>query len=430
MPTARAEMMKIAARARLVFGNDSVETGNGRQDWLFRITCPDGYRVQLHSSPSDRNWKNTVERELNAHGFAEALEAYERAEEDRRLESLKEAEEKNRQRFAEVKRRADHAQSRAKAAGPYAPQPVDIDWLFTPHELPETRRVLLTPEIAQEILDKLNSANRPLRPGRVAYWASIIKKGRWRFTHQGIAFDTRGWLQDGQHRLKAAIQENYTLDILISVGMPTDNFGVVDVGAARSGADTLARLGKTNYKNLSGSIRLTAVYDRYGPEFRAGEKVRIPNDEIEELSEKYGELLEQAVSLAHTVYNRGSRGGPRMSPVAAGCGIYLISRNLPDGVNDDRVVEFLRGYSEGTGLFAGDARLPLRSYMSNLVDNKNRKVPAGDQLAIFLKAWKAWINNEAANFLSWRKSELMPEVALPPVYMKKSDLPDNLREDS
>lgn len=428
MAVSRTEALKFVGRARRVWGNDCVETGNSRQSWMYRITCPDGYRIQIHTTPSDRNWKKTVERELNAHGLAEAEEAWLEAEEQRKFEAQKVADEKNREKLRDAERRSAELAAATRAAGPFAPQPVDMRWLFSAHEMPETRRVLLTPEISAKILDELNSANRPLRPGRVAYWANIMKKGRWRYTHQGVAFDTNGTLQDGQHRLAAAAQEGYVLDIQISVGMPSDNHGVVDVGAPRSASDTLALLGKPNYRNLSGAIRVVALYDRYGPEFRAGIKTRIPNDELEELTERYGELMDQAVAVASSLYMKNRRGGPKMSIVASGAAIYLISRNLPDGVNDDRIVEFLRGYSDGTGLFAGDARLPLRSYMSNLVDNRNHKVPVGDQLAVFLKAWNAWINNETVGVLSWRRNELMPKVEVPSILVKQKDLPKHYTE--
>lgn len=430
MPTvSRTEVMELVGRVRRVWGPKSVEMASGSQDWLYRISCPDKWRIQIHKTPSDRNWKKSVEAELKAHGFLEDEAEWKEQETVRKKLRHEEMLERNKVALRETERRAKEENAVLRAAGPYVAKPADVDWIFTPHEFPETRRFLITPVLAEKILVELNSANRPLRKGRVAYWASIIRKDRWRFTHQGIAFDVNAVLQDGQHRLAAAVEEGFTLDVLVTVGMPSDNYGVVDVGAPRSGGDTLARLGKANYNHLNGAIRLVALYDKYGPEFRSGIKGRIPNDEIEELAEKYGQKLEDCIASASTLYFKHRRGGPKMSIVAGGAGLFLITRNLPEGLEDERVLEFIRGYSDGTNLFAGDARLPLRNYMTNLTDNRNRKVPVSDQLAVFLKAWNAWVQGDAVNVLGWRKNELMPTVVIPSVLVKRDEIPEKYREE-
>jgi hypothetical protein len=411
MPTPISEARLIAADVRRVWGELSVEVGDRGQDWMFRITCPDGYRIALHRTPSDRNWKKATYDELNAHGFAEAKATWEQEEEDRRLARIKEDQRKNDERLEKAEARARQLHSIQRAAGPLAPQLADPTWIFTPQDYPETRRVLITPELAQRILDELNLHNRPLRSGRVDYWASIISRGRWRYTHQGIAFDTMGALQDGQHRLKAAVLENFSLDVNVSVGMPVENFGVIDTGANRSGADTAALLNKPNHNVLSGAVRLVMIYDRYGPETRLGLKNRVPNDELAEAIEKYGNELEDAVTRAQNIY--ALKDTPRMSQAALAAGIYLISRRLPEA--DPRLTEFLRGYEEGTSIAKGDVRLPLRSFMYNLRNNKDRRtVPVVDQLGVFIKAWNAWSRGRTMSILGLRRDETMPSVFLPP----------------
>jgi len=413
MPTARNDGAIIAGRARrLGWGVETNEGDNSRRPWLYRITCPPcddamcTHRVQIHSSPSDRNWQSTVFRNLNAHGFEEAEAKFKIDQELERQAKIETDRRENERKLAEAQKRALAV---SKASGPYGPQVADLKWIFTAHELPETRRVLIPPELAQKILDELNTANRPLRQGRVDYWAGIIKQGKWRYTHQGMALNIAGELQDGQHRLAASVKENFTLDINLSVGMPIENFGVVDTGAGRSASDTLATLQYTNVNVLSGAIRLITIVDKYGPETRAGLKTRVPNDVVAVKVEEYGDRLEDAVRLAQNFNAR--RDAPRASAIAVAAAIYLIGRKLPE--NDERVTEFFRGYSEGTDIPAGDVRNTLRSYMFNLYDSHKRKIPVGDQLAVFIKAWNIWATKRTMKSLAFRKDELFPRVFIP-----------------
>ena len=58
----------------------------------------------------------------------------------------------------------------------------------------------VTPSQAANWLEG-NTHNRPVTQAHVERLAAEMSAGRWRLTHQGIAFSTRGVLLDGQHRL-------------------------------------------------------------------------------------------------------------------------------------------------------------------------------------------------------------------------------------
>jgi len=61
-----------------------------------------------------------------------------------------------------------------------------------------------------------NTVNRKLRPGKVQQIVNTIKSGKWRITHQGIAFDTNGRLIDGQHRLTAIARAGVTVECVVA----------------------------------------------------------------------------------------------------------------------------------------------------------------------------------------------------------------------
>lgn len=404
------EILKIVARARRV--GWEVEQGNGRQDWVYRIKCPDKYRVQIHGTPS-RNWFKNVMNDLNSHGFAEAEAAYELAEENARQEKLEEDRKRNAEALKVAEQRAKRAVFTRNVAGPYVAQVMEDDWFFKAHTVPETRRVLISPELAKRILEELNTDNRPIRKRRVAFWADLIRRGDWLYTHQGMAINTKPALQDGQHRLMAAVEEKFTLDVNMSVGMPSENFGSIDTGAARTAGDSLAVIGKTNTNVLAGSVRLVALYDIFGPELRLGAKTKVPNADIVEATKRYGEAIEEAVREATAILSR-KYSTRKMSRSALAAGIFLIERKIKH--NDPRMVEFMRGFRDGTDLADGDVRVALRSFMQNLgtTTSRYRRVPSEEQLGVFVKAWNAWCTNRPLRHLAFRGNELFPSVFVPP----------------
>lgn len=99
--------------------------------------------------------------------------------------------------------------------------------------------VKVTPRIAEAWLLK-NVTNRELRAGVVDTYANAIRRGDWRLSPQGIAFDEAGNLQDGQHRLNAVIASGIAVDMIVWENVASDVFEVTDVGAKRSVGDILS----------------------------------------------------------------------------------------------------------------------------------------------------------------------------------------------
>jgi hypothetical protein len=98
--------------------------------------------------------------------------------------------------------------------------------------------VNVTPEMARTWL-VINNFNRPKRPETVAKYVRQIREGRWKLTHQGIAFTEDGVLLDGQHRLFAIIECGETLPLRVSINEPAENFEVIDCGKTRTNLDAV-----------------------------------------------------------------------------------------------------------------------------------------------------------------------------------------------
>lgn len=96
--------------------------------------------------------------------------------------------------------------------------------------------VMVTPELAKEYIEK-NTHNRPLSKARVEQYANQMLKGQWRLTHEGIAFDEYGRLQDGQHRLHAIVKSGVAIEMLVGTDMDKENITKINRPKVRSLVD-------------------------------------------------------------------------------------------------------------------------------------------------------------------------------------------------
>lgn len=106
----------------------------------------------------------------------------------------------------------------------------------------EPRLEHITPEIAQEYMSH-NVRNRQPKPWEIESLAREIQRGEYITTHQGIAFNERGELVDGQQRLLSVIAANQPIDIFVTRGLPDAAMAVIDRGESRSIRDVMEMFG-------------------------------------------------------------------------------------------------------------------------------------------------------------------------------------------
>lgn len=97
----------------------------------------------------------------------------------------------------------------------------------------------ITPTMAKKWLGANYTKNRKLRATVVSRYARDIKAGKWIVTHQSIAFNTRGELIDGQHRLAAIIEADTDTKQMVTRDVPCAAFSHVDLGFSRTAEDVL-----------------------------------------------------------------------------------------------------------------------------------------------------------------------------------------------
>ncbi len=100
------------------------------------------------------------------------------------------------------------------------------------------RVLTIGPEEARALL-AANTDNRPMRPGRVKFYARVMKEGGWMLTHQGIAFSRDGLGIDLQHRMSAVVLSGVSIQVLVVEGLDPAAFKAVDQHERRSMSDAL-----------------------------------------------------------------------------------------------------------------------------------------------------------------------------------------------
>lgn len=96
----------------------------------------------------------------------------------------------------------------------------------------ETRIVTVTPEMATLWLER-NKNNRNVLHERVKEYAQDMLTGKWRLTHQGIAFDETGELLDGQHRLMAVEMAGVPVQMNVTTGVEHKDGEVLEIDTGR-----------------------------------------------------------------------------------------------------------------------------------------------------------------------------------------------------
>lgn len=161
------------------------------------------------------------------------------------------------------------------------------------------------PDKATAYLETMDG-NRSVRQTRIDFYAAQMKAGLWRKVPQGIIFDTKGHLVDGQHRMWAIIESGCTVPLYVHRGMNPDDVAALDTGLIRGFADTAHYAGWESGDPVAAAIARTMVL---GP----GSRSRMIPAEV---AHRWQEFYEEAITFACRV-RLATRGlGSKVIPIA------------------------------------------------------------------------------------------------------------------
>lgn len=99
--------------------------------------------------------------------------------------------------------------------------------------------------LADVMLELNAEEQRNARAGNITKFSRDMATGSWKLTHQGIAFDVRGRLFDGQNRLMAVSESDSIIESLVFFGAGgSDEMKVLDTGGNRNAHDAARVDGK------------------------------------------------------------------------------------------------------------------------------------------------------------------------------------------
>jgi hypothetical protein len=410
MASRLADSEAIAERCRKA-GWD-VQRANGTGGW--KVSKPGGEVVaHIHQSYSDRAATTALLRELTKAGLVDAEEA---------IKGKRLTESRTRAKIAAeaAERRGKALAAKAsltKAAGPYLvdAEEIELEWYTSPHPAPWVRWAKVTPAIARHILDNCNGDNRPIGPQTVAFYRDIILARLWRLTHQGIAFDTRGLCQDGQHRLEALCAAHALdpeidgLPFSVFVGMDVNNFKAIDEGRMRNARQLFGKAGEKNDSILQTCVRL--VHYVNDTSARQSARLRLPNQIVVDEFDADADNFRTAVAF-------GSAGARRLhcSPGAIAAAYYLICKRN-GGIENAYVDGFFFGLTEGKipgtrfMLDETDPRQVLRRRFADLrlKIGKERRSSLS-QVGMIITSWNNCVTNRNPRTLYFSDDAPIPEI--------------------
>lgn len=245
-----------------------------------------------------------------------------------------------------------------------------------------TTQETVTPELAQEYLQRNTDVNRTLNMSNVRKYVRDMKNGRFKTTHQGIAFDENGNLLDGQHRLTAVVHAGVPVDMMVTRNLPADTFSCIDRGYNRTftncasisnpGDDTMSRAMRDGV--MAAAVRQIATCT-------IKQKMAISTGEVMKLYETFGSQIESVYNIMSARRSGCHRSQVLSAAIAA----------LYDGVAPDAIEKFFNVFKladiTGCDGFNPNAAIQWRRALDNSRRNGGylaaRKVYLGTQNAIY-----------------------------------------------
>lgn len=242
---------------------------------------------------------------------------------------------------------------------------------------------IITPSEAKAILLAMPK-QRHLRPGNVKYFKDLITAGRFRVTHQGIAFDKAGKLIDGQHRLNACVEADAAIEVQVTFNMDPELFDSIDRGQGRNATDDLVcaalAQGRVDGNLLVGAAKIIWHLENNRVPWTSVERGSFTMDTMRDLIMRH-EYLYDAVS--YTGKHQGALKGMGASVASA---FYTLFREI----NPHKADIFMEQIITGENLRHGDPAYALREYKRFTGSALNKSIRSA-MMVVLVRCWNAFV---------------------------------------
>lgn len=268
--------------------------------------------------------------------------------------------------------------------------------------LPSTPRPMrVTQDMARDWLANRNTPlkNRSLAPAVVLKYANAMRRGEWGLIHQGLAFDTEGWVLDGQHRLAAVALSGVECEFWVFPDTPRDTFDKLDAGRKRSAGQLLH---VPNRNVLASTVRILAVADGADPRYMDGAFAELSTPQILAAVRERGVDLEHSARMAMGVKNKTT------IPPSPHAAVLYQAFNSP---HSHLIPDWVEALSYGADISKTDARLKLRqAFMAPAALRAASMRTSSHPYALIVKSWNAYVTHKPVQQLGWKDAEALPKV--------------------
>lgn len=260
-----------------------------------------------------------------------------------------------------------------------------------------SRRVNISPELAEHILTHVTDSNRSRRPGTVRKYADDMAGGRWRLTGDTIKFGRSGLLRDGQHRLAACVRSGVRFETYVIFGVEDDAFIAMDIGANRKGNDTFTIASVPNASSASAAVRWHLIFTGGDPTDRS------QTFSNRELLEAYQALDMDAFDSAVADAKNACRGQREVHESALAALVFMYRRK-----HAKAVAAFLADLKANKG-----SAKKLRTKLATLKKENLSRVHENQRNALLVITLNAYVAKEAitAADLKWTTAQDFPVFA-------------------
>jgi hypothetical protein len=245
-------------------------------------------------------------------------------------------------------------------------------------------RMWVSPEMAKDWLETKNDENRELKKRFAKHYQFTMEKGQWRLTHQGIAFNDRDKMQDGQTRMEAIVASGRGQWFYVFENMPSENFAALDSGNLRSTGDALFVSGIKEHETLLGGMISYMLKNTGDAIYQSSlSTARITHQDVLEFVEKNPRTLEVA-----KIIDNEYKVGKFIVKSAIAAYYYWFSE-----INPAKAKEFFDMFYTGANLPVNHPVWHLRN-IEDLNARARKKLSVGDRTGIFIKAWNYFIQGK------------------------------------
>ena len=256
------------------------------------------------------------------------------------------------------------------------PMQTEIEQATEAGEPIEVTTVMVTPELARQLLEK-NNHNRPVSEKRVNYYARQIEDGDWKLNGESIIVARDGTLLDGQHRLLAIMLAGVPIQALVVRNVDRKAFATIDGGSVRTIADIYGIDGEEHPKTLATAARFL---DNLLAGRGAGtDRGRLAPEYARRIIKSHPGLKN---SLWFVTLIR-----PRLQRVSEALLValhYLFAQKNVIGAD-----QFIEQVIKGVSLKETNPAYLFRQFIINSYQDK-KKLPANLVATKLIKAWNEW----------------------------------------